>query len=141
MRKGSMKTDLNPLADSINKICKKNDINLNLSWIRCTENATVDRLSRFLDLDDWGITNEFFQLIQNEWGYCTCDTFATAENAKLPIKSSSSNGRISSWTQLKTILLLAAFRVPKNTSSGLTLKQTNMCKHKKRQKTKKSKHA
>ncbi len=48
------------------------------------ENVTADRLSRFIDLDDWVISNEFFEEIQAKWGgKCTCDTFAIAANAKL----------------------------------------------------------
>ncbi len=83
IRKGSMKTDLNPLAAKIQDVCQKNDIDLSVNWVRRTENVTADRLSRFIDLDDWGISNEFFEEIQEKWGKCTCDTFATAANAKL----------------------------------------------------------
>ncbi len=84
IRKGSMKTELNPLAESIARICKQNKIELAVKWIRRTENQTADRLSRFVDLDDWGIKPEFCRSIQKEWIQCDIDRFASALNTKFP---------------------------------------------------------
>ncbi len=83
IRKGSMKADLNLLAAKIENVCRENDIDLSVNWVCRTENVTADRLSRFIDLDNWGIMNDFFQSIQTEWGFCSCNTFAMAKNAKL----------------------------------------------------------
>ncbi len=83
IRKGSMKEDLNPIAASIVDMCQKRDMKLQVKWIRRDENKMADKLSRFIDLDEWGITDQFFQEIQQDWGYCSCDRFASAENAKL----------------------------------------------------------
>ncbi len=88
IRKGSMKPNLNPLAENIAKVCKENKIQLAVKWIRCTENQTADRLSRFVDLDDWGVTDEFFQSIQKQWMVCDFDRFASAANTKCPRFSS-----------------------------------------------------
>ncbi len=59
IRKGSMKTNLNSQAEDIARVCKENKIQLAMKWIRRTENQTADRLSRFVDFDNWGIRDEF----------------------------------------------------------------------------------
>ncbi len=84
IRKGSMNASLNPLAESIAKVCKQNKIDLTVKWIRRTENQTADRLSWFVDLDDWGIRQDFCRAIQKEWIQCDIDRFASAANTKFP---------------------------------------------------------
>ncbi len=84
VRKGSMKTSLNPLAINIAKICRQNKIDLAVKWIRCMENTKADKLSRFVDLDDWGVKAEFVAMLQEKWLRCQVDRFASAANKKLP---------------------------------------------------------
>ncbi len=88
VRKDSMKADLNPLSANIAEICKVNKIDLTVNWIRCTENVIANRLSRFVDVDDWGIADSFFQEIQREWCTCEIDQFASAANKKLELFNS-----------------------------------------------------
>ena len=41
-------------------------------------------MSRIVDNDDWGISVELFQLLQNRFGQLQIDWFASEHNAKLP---------------------------------------------------------
>ncbi len=82
--KGSMKQKLNPLASNIRRICDENNIQLQVKWVSRDLNTVADKLSRFVDLNDWGIRTEFFQQVQAEWQYwCTIDRFASSQNTKL----------------------------------------------------------
>ncbi len=82
-RKGSMKEVLNPIAARISQICEENQINLKVKWLRRTKNSVADTLSRFIDLDDWGITEELLEMVQARWQQCDIDRFATDKNRKL----------------------------------------------------------
>ncbi len=82
-RKGSMKEVLNPIAARISQICEESHINLKVKWLRRTKNSVADALSRFIDLDDWGITEELLQIVQARWQRCEVDRFATDKNHKL----------------------------------------------------------
>ncbi len=55
-----------------------------MKWIRRTKNTVADSLSRFVDLDDWGVHPSLKESLENLWWHCTVDRFATAKNAKLP---------------------------------------------------------
>ncbi|MCP3665661.1 MAG: hypothetical protein GY696_24710 [Gammaproteobacteria bacterium] len=83
VRKGSMVENLNLLADSIDRTCKKFGIELELKWVRREENKVADRLSRFVDLDDWGIEQKLLRWAWGLWGKCSIDRFASNENNKL----------------------------------------------------------
>ncbi len=83
-RKGSMKQALNPMADEINKHCTDRNIDLELKWLRRNKNTIADKLSRFTDLDDWGIHPSLLNRLQNAWWQCTVDRFASDRNKKLP---------------------------------------------------------
>ncbi len=83
-KRGSMKTLLNPLAKELAQVCATNNIDLELKWIRRTKNTVADHLSRFVDLDDWGIAPELLLTLYNRWKKCEIDRFATNRNAKLP---------------------------------------------------------
>ena len=80
---GSMKLDLHRLAIKIFQSCAKHQIQLDVQWIPRTDNEKADYISRLIDIDDWQITQEFFQLIDNQWGPHTVDCFANFYNAKL----------------------------------------------------------
>ncbi len=82
-RKGSMKQDLNPLAKKFSEICEDKEIELQVRWLRRSKNKVADTLSRFTDLDDWGISEALLQQIQEEWGLLEVDRFANESNAKL----------------------------------------------------------
>ena len=84
VRKGSMKPDLNKLATEIDKTCRDYGIDLELRWVRRNENVEADKLSRFIDLDDWGVSDVLFQSVNKSWGPMTVDRFASERNNKLP---------------------------------------------------------
>lgn len=80
---GSMNFDLQKLAFSIFEICLKNNISLELDWIPREQNEKADFLSKLVDYDDWGISVEFFDFMNNLWGPHTIDRFASFYNCKL----------------------------------------------------------
>ena len=80
---GSMKLDLQILAYSIFTICLNNNISLELDWIPRSENEKADFLSKLVDYDDWGITDEFFDFLNGMWGPFSVDRFASHYNTKL----------------------------------------------------------
>ncbi len=83
IRRGSMKDNLNPLAKHIADWCSSEDIDLKVSWIRRTGNEDADRLSHFIDLDDWAIVPHLCLSLQQRWFACSVDRFASALNTKL----------------------------------------------------------
>ena len=48
-----------------------------------SENDQADAISRFLDTDDWQLSEGFFQMLENRWGPHTIDCFANYYNRKL----------------------------------------------------------
>ncbi len=82
-RKGSMKEVLNPIAAKIQQVCENGNIDLQVKWIRRDKNSVADTLSRFVDLDDWGIVTQLMDRLQKDWLPCEVDCFASAKNAKL----------------------------------------------------------
>ncbi len=82
-KKGSMKPDLNPIAESIANMCEQSQIDLQVKLLRCTNNTVADKLSRFIDLDDWGISPHLLNRLQHTWGEAEVDRFATNKNNKL----------------------------------------------------------
>ena len=58
-------------------------ISLQVQWIPREDNAEADALSREIDLDDWGVSQDFFNEIDRIWGPHTVDRFADNSNAKL----------------------------------------------------------
>ena len=48
----------------------------------------MSALSRMFDYDDWGVTPEFFSILDRLWGPHTVDRFANAHNSKLPMFNS-----------------------------------------------------
>ncbi len=83
IKKGSMVGELNRLAGSIDRTCRNFDIVLDMRWIRRDKNKIADKLSRFVDLDDWGISQSLLRLAYGLWGTCTVDRFASDQNRKL----------------------------------------------------------
>ncbi len=59
-------------------------IDLELKWVRWTENKVADTLSRFVDVDDWEISKALFDSINVQWGPFSIDRFASDKNKKMP---------------------------------------------------------
>lgn len=84
---GSMKPACHQFALEIFKTCFDNSISLNMEWVPRGENKLADAISRLsdvIDTDDWGISKEFFKLLDTRFGPFTLDCFANFYNAKLP---------------------------------------------------------
>lgn len=83
VKKGSKKSELQVMALSIFNTCVSNNISLFCHWIPRGENEQADALSRIIDIDDWGVSLEFFQFMNSMWGPYSVDRFANMNNAKL----------------------------------------------------------
>ena len=57
---GSMKLGLHKTARRIFDICIRSGIHLEVQWIPRTMNQQADYISRFIDTDDWQLTDDFF---------------------------------------------------------------------------------
>ncbi|CAH3182569.1 unnamed protein product, partial [Porites lobata] len=53
-------------------------------WIPRSDNEVADYLSKFVDFDDWGVKDSYFQTVNSIWGPVTVDCFANSVNAKVP---------------------------------------------------------
>ncbi len=82
-KKGSMKPVLNELAGNLSEICFRYGIELELKWIRRNKNKVADKLSRFIDWDDWSVSLVLFTSVNSTWGPFTVDRFATEKNNKV----------------------------------------------------------
>ncbi len=82
IEKGSRKQHLNDISMRIYQSCVKYNINIIMKWIPRTENERADYLSNLLDVDDWGVTEEFFQKMDILFGKHDVDRFATFYNKK-----------------------------------------------------------
>ena len=80
---GSMQFPLHALAISIFEFCIRNNIELSVQWIPRSLNQKADSVSKFMDIDDWQITSEFFALLEYYWGPHTIDCFANFYNTKI----------------------------------------------------------
>lgn len=80
---GSMKEELQKLAFSIYTICKDNNIVIDIQWIPRIYNAKADYISKMIDHEDWQISGEFFNFLNDLWGPFTCDRFASDQNKKV----------------------------------------------------------
>ena len=82
---GSMNVMLQLIAEEIFDLCLKNKITLVVEWIPRTQNEMADAVSRLadaIDVDDWGISDEFFEILNNKWGPVSIDLFANYYNTK-----------------------------------------------------------
>jgi hypothetical protein len=60
-----MKEPLQILAFSIFSICNQNGISLETQWIPRDENSKAHYFSKMIDHEDWGVSDEFFDLIDS----------------------------------------------------------------------------
>ena len=81
---GSRKGKLQQEAIKIFNMALRHGIILEPEWIPRGENLFADYLSRIVDHDDWGLSQQFFDLVDSAWGPHTVDRFASEHNAKLP---------------------------------------------------------
>ena len=84
VRKGSKKMHLQLLALEIYELCLQFNIKLRVNWVPRKLNKEADEISKYVDTDDWRITNSFFERVEKRWGPHTIDRFANYENRKLP---------------------------------------------------------
>ena len=87
MLKGSARPYLQRLALAIYKACKKHGIVLQVQWKSRNDPRLqlADEFSRpDFDLDDWGVDQISFDLIQARLGRCDVGLFATDGNPRLP---------------------------------------------------------
>ena len=80
---GSKKPELQEIALRIFQNCVKNAIQLDVQWVPRSKNEEADMLSRIVDFEDWGLSQELWEGIQESFGPHTVDRFANHKNAKL----------------------------------------------------------
>ena len=79
-----MQFSLCTLAISIFEFCIRNNIELSVQWIpRSLNQKAADSVSKFMDIDDWQITSEFFALLEQYWGPHNIDCSANFYNTKI----------------------------------------------------------
>ena len=71
------------LAIKIFQFCAERSIRLEVQWIPRTENEKADYISQLVDFDDWQITHDLSQSLEQLWGPHTVDYFANYYTAKL----------------------------------------------------------
>ena len=83
--KGSKVHELQSLVLTVFEFCAINDTEIHtvcIPWIPREQNTQADYLSRIIDIDDWAISTEFFQFIDELWDPHSVDIFASSNNAK-----------------------------------------------------------
>lgn len=83
IQSGSFKVELQELACQIYHLCAVNSISLEILWIPRLQNSQADFISKAVDYDDWGVSNKFFEFMEQMWGPHDVDRFANHENTKL----------------------------------------------------------
>ena len=82
-RVGSMRKDLHEIALRVYQLCLEQKIAFEIDWIPRTELQRADFLSRLIDIDDWQITRQCFNTLEDFWGCHTLDCFANYYNTKI----------------------------------------------------------
>ena len=80
---GSMKPDLHKLAIKIFVAFLRKEIKLEIQWIPRTENEKADFISRFIDVDDWQLTESFFATLEGACVPYSVICMAAFYNAKV----------------------------------------------------------
>jgi hypothetical protein len=85
LRKGSGKPALQKLAFEIFLSCRKNEIFLSAKWLPRTDSriAVLDVLSKWADLDDWGISEDEFEALQSVSNKFEIDLFSADYNFRV----------------------------------------------------------
>jgi hypothetical protein len=79
---GGRIAEMSTLAKEILLLCAENDIDLTAVHKRGFTHAIADALSRFVDKEDWTLSWEAFQRVEEMFGERLFDLMATAENAR-----------------------------------------------------------
>ncbi|VDI24030.1 Hypothetical predicted protein [Mytilus galloprovincialis] len=64
VKAGSMNEKLQILALSIFSVCIQKCISIDIQWIPRSQNSQADYISRMVDYEDWGVSNEFFSIYE-----------------------------------------------------------------------------
>jgi len=80
---GSRNLKLQELAMQIFNICRELNITLEVQWISREFNKDADALSKIVDADDWELSHECFDYLNNIWGPFSIDRFADHVNHKV----------------------------------------------------------
>lgn len=80
---GSTKCDLQRVALDIYEICVKNQVSLLMKWIPRELNAVADYYSKMCDVDNWGVSEDVFEFLDQMWGPHTIDRFANHYDHKI----------------------------------------------------------
>ena len=121
---GSMNVVLQLIAEEIHDLCFRNNITLVVEWIPRSQNEMADAVSRLadaIDVDDWGISDEFFKILDKKWGPLTIDLFANYYNNKcerfyslfFSPKSSGIDAFTHSWVGENGLLVPPISHIPK----------------------------
>ena len=84
VKSGSNRVHLQKLAKEIFSLSKEHDKAIDMEWIPRSDNEVADYLSKFVDFDDWGVKDSYFQTVNSIWRPFTVDCFANSVNAKVP---------------------------------------------------------
>ena len=90
---GSRKLELHDLALEIYEIKKFNNTDLRVQWIPREEKEIADLISKIIDVEDWQISNDFFEYLNTLWGPFSIDRFANHYNTKLELFNSKLRAR------------------------------------------------
>ena len=55
--------ELQRMAINIFSVCVQKGIIIDIQWIPRQENVKADYISNTIDYEDWGVTNDFFQIM------------------------------------------------------------------------------
>ena len=80
---GSMKIELQDIAFKIFRESFIRGISIDMQWVPRDQNALADYISKMIDHEDWGVTDQFFQFIDSLWGPHTVDRFASLKTTNL----------------------------------------------------------
>ena len=83
IKRGSRRSDLQALAICIYRLISFASIHLDLRWVPREENVRADSASKYVDPDDWEISDDMFSELNGTWGPYTVDRFANVYNRKL----------------------------------------------------------
>ena len=82
---GSMKEELQWFATEIFHVCFANNISFRVEWIPREQNTMADWASReadLIDIEDWQITSNFFNILNSRYGPFSLDAFSNSYNKK-----------------------------------------------------------
>ena len=80
---GSRKADLHHEALEVFKLCQEKNIRLHPEWMPREENEQADFYSKIVDEEDWQLSPQLFQNLDERWGPHSLDCFASLETKQL----------------------------------------------------------